>query len=236
MWSGSSLQLPQLIDVDRQPPPVQRDNETEADRHLTGGDDHDDQREDLAAHVAAVARERDEREIGRAEHQLQAEQDHERVAAGEHAGHADAEDHGRDDQVPGDAHRGCGPPASSIVSPGASPGVRSPRVNRSVTEISLGCASPARRRARMTAPTAAISSRIEASSNATRYVVRNRRPTSAGSPNGVWYGAPSPVSPARPVPISAIASSTNSAIAKNAETNFSPRPLPPASAGSRPPT
>ena len=61
----------------------------------------------------------------------------------------------------------AGPPASIIVPSGASPlvsGVRS----ASATEISRASASPARRRARMTAPTAAISSSSEATSKATR--------------------------------------------------------------------
>src|ERR1700754_1992055 len=168
MSSRSSLELPQLIDVDRQPAPEQRDDETEADRDLTGRDDHDDQREDLPAHVAVVARERDERQVGGVEHQLEAQQDDERVAAREHAGDADAEDQRRDHQVPGDAHRFAGPPASSIVSPGASDAVRSPPRSRSPTEISRGSARPERRRARMTAPTAAISSSSDAISNATR--------------------------------------------------------------------
>ena len=55
----------QLVDVDRQPPPVQRDDQAEADRDLTRRDDHDDQREDLAVHVPVHARERDEREVAR---------------------------------------------------------------------------------------------------------------------------------------------------------------------------
>src|SRR4051812_28967835 len=38
----SSLELPQLVDVDRQAPAVHRDDDPEADRDLAGGDDHDD--------------------------------------------------------------------------------------------------------------------------------------------------------------------------------------------------
>ena len=74
-------------------------------RHLAGRDDHHDQREDLAVAVAPHAREGDQREVRRVEHQLEAEQDHERVAAREHAGGADAEDQRRDDEVPADAHQ-----------------------------------------------------------------------------------------------------------------------------------
>ena len=109
----SPLQLPQLVDVDRQAPAVDRDDQAEADRDLAGRDDHHHQREDLPAHVAVRAREGDQREVGGVEHQLQAEQDHERVAAGQHAAGADAEDQRGDDQVPGDGSSCAGPPASS---------------------------------------------------------------------------------------------------------------------------
>src|SRR5688572_14726415 len=53
----SSLELPQLVDVDRQPPPVDRDDQAEPDRDLARGDDHDDQGEDLTVLVAVGARE-----------------------------------------------------------------------------------------------------------------------------------------------------------------------------------
>ena len=71
-------------------------------------------RHDLAVAVAVHAAERDEREVRRVEHQLEAEQDHQRVALDEHAAGADAEDERRDDEVPGDAHQ---PPLP--VAPGA---------------------------------------------------------------------------------------------------------------------
>ena len=98
------MKLPQLVDVDRQAPAVDGDDEPEADRDLTGRDDHHHQREDLPAHVAVGARERDHRQIGGVQHQLQAEQDHERVAPGEDARDADAEDEDGEDEEPGDVH------------------------------------------------------------------------------------------------------------------------------------
>ncbi len=56
------------------------------------------------ASLAVHARERHQREVARVQHQLEAEQHHERVAAADHAGGADREDEGREDEVPGDVH------------------------------------------------------------------------------------------------------------------------------------
>ena len=53
--------------------------------------------------------------------------------------------------------------------------------------------TPRRRRARTTAPTAAISSRIEASSNGSRNFVSSSSPICAGEPNAGSYCAPSVV-------------------------------------------
>src|SRR4051794_1804466 len=78
-WLASSLKFPQLVDVDRQPPAVQRDDQAEADGDLAGRDDHDDEREHLALEVAVRAREGDQREVGRVEHELEREQHDERV-------------------------------------------------------------------------------------------------------------------------------------------------------------
>src|SRR5688500_18942292 len=99
----SAVQLPQLVDVDGQLAPVHRDDDPEADRHLAGRDDHDDDGHDLAVAVAVHAAERDEREVRGVEHQLEAEQDHQRVAPDEHAAQADGEHERRDDEEPGDA-------------------------------------------------------------------------------------------------------------------------------------
>ena len=53
------------------------------------------EREDLAVLVAEPAGEGDQREVGGVEHQLEAEQDHERAAPDQHAGGADREEQRR---------------------------------------------------------------------------------------------------------------------------------------------
>src|SRR5215213_4918371 len=240
----SALELSQLVDVDRQAAAEDRHDQAEADGDLAGRDDHHDQREDLAVAVPVHARERDEREVGGVEHQLDAEQDHERVAPHEHAAGPDREDQRRDHEVPLHAHRCGSPPASIMVPAGASMRVpASPRIT-SPTEISRGSSRPLRRRARMTAPTAAMSSSSDATSNATRNFVRNRRPISAAVPKPVSAAsplappipAPSVLSASRPEPSTAMHSSANSAPANSIETIRSP-PLPPLVSGaSWPPT
>ena len=186
------LQLPQLVDVDRQAPAVDGDDQAEADGDLAGGDDHHDEREDLAVLVAVRAREGDEREVRRVEHQLEAEQDHERVAAHEHAAGADAEDQRREDEVPLDAHR-CGAPSGlehrAALGVGLACPVHLPVArNRSATRAARAASSrPARRRASTTAPTAATSSRNDATSKASRNVGQQqladlRRRAEAGEP------------------------------------------------------
>src|SRR6185437_6358176 len=69
-----------------------------------------DDGEDLAVSVVPHAREGDEGDVGRVEHELEAEQHDERVAAREHAGGADREDQRADHQVPVEAHQ---PPSAS---------------------------------------------------------------------------------------------------------------------------
>ena len=63
---------------------------------------------------------------------------------------------------------GAGPRSPSIVACVSSPSAIERWRRSSATEISRASASPERRRARMTAPTAAISSSSEATSKATR--------------------------------------------------------------------
>ena len=77
---------------------------------LAGGDDHDDDREDLPVAVAPHPREGDQRDVGGVEHELEAQQDHQRVAPREHAGGADREDQRADHEVPVEAHQ---PPSES---------------------------------------------------------------------------------------------------------------------------
>ena len=142
---------------------------------LTGGDDHHDQREDLAVAVAPHAAERDQREVARVQHQLEAEQDHQRVAAGHHAGHADAEDERRQDDEPGDVHV-----------PASCPG----RWSRCSSAPPSACGRPRCLRASTTAPTAANSSRIDAASNATRNFWSSSAPIAPGEPKPAPVSAP----------------------------------------------
>ena len=81
----------------------------EADDGLGGRHDHDGEREDLAGPVARVAREGDQGEVARVQHDLEREQHDERAAADEDAEGARCEEQDRDDEVRGDARAGHGP-------------------------------------------------------------------------------------------------------------------------------
>src|SRR5207244_3145280 len=148
----------------------------EADAHLARGHGHHDWREDLPVAGSPHAREGDQREVRAVEHQLEAQQDHERVAPRHHAERAEREDDRGDREVPGDIHRG-GPTPSAIVpleggsgsSSGASPASGS-------AASSAPPRPPPWRPARTTAPTAAMSSRNEATSNTTRKRVSRSLP------------------------------------------------------------
>src|SRR3954468_14510843 len=226
LWPPSALELPQLVDVDRQAAAVDRDDEAEPDAHLAGGDDHDDDREDLPVDVAPHARERDERDVRRVQHELEAQQHDERVAAREHATGADAEHERRDDEVPVQVHRTGSPvpaggPSSRCsgvpVRPStASAIVPTPGGRRNAIALTRVSSSwmPPRRRARTTAPTAAMSSRYDATSNATRNFVRSAWPSCCGPPKPNETCGPSVPIASRPEPRTAMHSSTNSASAK----------------------
>src|SRR6266545_6159791 len=93
-----SLHLSKLIDVDGRPVAIGGQNDGEPDGDLGRGDDEDEDDEDAAALVdrRESARERDEREVRRIQHQLDRHQDHDRVAPDEHTGSADEEQGRRD--------------------------------------------------------------------------------------------------------------------------------------------
>src|SRR5919109_1615896 len=105
----SAPQGAKVVDVEGDPPPVGGDDDAEAHHHLAGGDHHHDQGEHLPVLVAQRAREREQRQVARVQHQLQAEQDHQRTAAQQHAGDADREEQSREDEVPGDVHQRVAP-------------------------------------------------------------------------------------------------------------------------------
>ncbi len=87
------------------PQSVERDDDGEADSHLGGGDGDDKEHEDLRVVVGeseggdAVAGEGDEGEIGRVEHQLEAHEDDEEVAAQEDAGESDGKKQTADQEI-----------------------------------------------------------------------------------------------------------------------------------------
>ena len=69
--------------------PRQRHDQAEPDHDLGGRDAHDREREHVAVVAADVARAGDEQEVARVEHDLDREQDHDRVAAQHHADQPD---------------------------------------------------------------------------------------------------------------------------------------------------
>src|SRR5690242_19914505 len=171
----SSAQGGELVDVEVEPPPVHRDDQPEAYDDLGSRDRHHREREDLPAHVRVVAREGDESEVRAVEHDLDREQDDQRAPPEHHAERPDREQERRDGDVPGEVR------AHHVA-----------QYSLSMTSVALGCAvaigyvvfgsSSRAWLPRMTPPTAAASSTIDVTSNASRWSLRNTRPTSLGLP------------------------------------------------------
>src|ERR1700761_1167710 len=235
----SPVQLGELVDVHGQLSAVDGHDQSQSDRHLAGGDDHHDQGEDLPGLAAPHAGERDQSQVGRVEHQLQAQEDDQRVGADEHANRANGEDDGRDGQVPADGHyqppsvcpsprwgagwlpigsrwfsySGCEtvppPPSMPVVS--CIVPVYAGRWMRIAASSPPAASRPRRRRASTTAPIAATISSSEATSNGNRYVVRNSVPMCFGVPKPKMYGAPLDEMPFREVPTMPMQSATASA-------------------------
>src|SRR5215207_6294984 len=97
--SPSVLQQVGVVDQGGPPGAVDRHDDGEADHDLRGGDDHDEERHDLA--VDGAAGEGDERQVHRVEHQLHAHEHDDGVAAHEDTHGADREEDRREDQVVG---------------------------------------------------------------------------------------------------------------------------------------
>src|SRR3954471_8142873 len=165
MRPESSAELRKPVDVERKAAPMDRDDEPESHAHLRCGDCHYGEREDLSGAVVRVPREGDQREIGPVQHDLEREQDDQRVTADEHAERTNCEKERGDAEVPGDP--------------------------RPVHDCTLASSTWLRRvwEPRMTPPTAATSSTIEVISNASRWLVRNSRPIHAGEPKVEFTGA-----------------------------------------------
>src|SRR5690606_506610 len=96
----SALQRVEFGDVDRAPVAEQRDQDRQADRGLGRGHGEDEEHEDLAGGIAELARERDEVDVHREQHQLDAHQQDDHVLpVEEDAGDADAEQRSGQRQV-----------------------------------------------------------------------------------------------------------------------------------------
>src|SRR4051794_6693084 len=124
---GSPSVLQQVGVVDRGGPagPGDRHDDGGPHHHLRGGHDHDEERHDLAGDGAAGAGGRDQREVHRVEHQLDAHEHDDRVAPDEDAHGADREEDRGQDEVPAESHRS--PPSSGAGSrvPSAASGLPS---------------------------------------------------------------------------------------------------------------
>src|SRR6202034_1537766 len=132
------------------------DHDPEADHDLGRGDHQDEEHTRLPADVVQHAGERDEREVRRVEHQLDAHEHDQYVAPHEQTDGADAEEDGGQSQVPGpgQAH-GVTPAWSSLALAAASS-------SRSAAAARRG------RRASTTAPTTAMTRSPAVASNANR--------------------------------------------------------------------
>src|SRR3954468_23970323 len=104
---GSPSVLQQVGVVDRGGPagPGDRHYDREPRDDLRGGDDHDEERHDLAVDGATGAGERDQGQVHRVEHQLDAHEHDDGVAPDEDADGADREQDRSEHEVPGQHHR-----------------------------------------------------------------------------------------------------------------------------------
>src|SRR5690348_9502639 len=94
----SALQQVHVVHLDRVAPAVERDDQGEAHGDFRGGVSHHQEGDGVAAHGAAVAGQGDEVQVGGVEHELDAHEDHQRVAADEHARDADGEQQEGDEE------------------------------------------------------------------------------------------------------------------------------------------
>src|SRR5215211_1689135 len=183
------------VDVELEVPAVEGDDETEPDDDLRGRDRHHRDGEDLSVAVAEPSGERDEGEVRAVEHDLEREQDDQRIAPQEHAERTRGEEKARHGQVQRDLGTHHRP--SDASSSGA----------RRLWPPST------------TPPTAATSSTIDVTSNASRWSVRNSRPISAGEPKAASMSASSRRRPLAPSPIAMITSTRIAPPASTPPTN-----------------
>src|SRR5882672_3509654 len=101
--TGESIALaPEQVEavrLDRPPDPEDRDDDRQPDGDLGDRDGDREEREDQPRQVAVESRERDEIDVDRVEHQLDAEQDADRVPACQDSEEADGEHERRQREV-----------------------------------------------------------------------------------------------------------------------------------------
>ena len=100
----SPFQQINLVNPDRFVISIERDHDAESDRRFGGGNDNDENRKDLSGHrvrasgFLQVTRERDEVQIRGIQNQLNRHEDDDDVAPRKHAGHANDEKQGANDE------------------------------------------------------------------------------------------------------------------------------------------
>src|SRR3954469_22293967 len=133
------FQARERVRVERLAVTEQPDHDREADGGLRGGDRHHEEHDDLAVGGAQRSPECDEGQVHGVQHDLDRQQDRDQVAAHEHTGRADAEQHPRQHEIVG---------------------------QRRHAQALGGADGPPSRRASTTAPTMATRMSTEVTSNA----------------------------------------------------------------------
>src|SRR3954466_6492382 len=116
---ASVLQQVRVVDGRRPTGTEDGHDDREADHHLSSSDDHDEERDDLAVEVSVDAGERDQAQVDRVEHQLDAHEHDDRVTADENTGRAHAEQDGGQVEVVVRAHSPSPAPGAGPSSAGA---------------------------------------------------------------------------------------------------------------------
>ena len=100
IWSFiSQFHARQVFDMRRLALAIERHNEREADGDFRRRDGDDEEHHHLTVQVIVESRKRDEREIGRIEHQLKRHIHHEQIASCDHAQQAEREQQRANKQV-----------------------------------------------------------------------------------------------------------------------------------------
>src|SRR3954451_2663676 len=100
----SVLQQVRVVDARGASSPEDRHDDRKPAHDLGGRHDHDEERHDLTVEGAVDTAERDECEVRGVEHQLDAHEQHDGVAADEYADGTDGEQHGSQNNVVASAH------------------------------------------------------------------------------------------------------------------------------------